>query len=352
MPRPVATSREGEETMKVLYCESQREHDPGSFVVHGRTIVYTEQPARADVLLAAALAAGCVPHIPGDFGLTSVEPVHSPRYVDFLRNGLDVWRRATGVTGPMVPSFHPFGEANVYPGSIVGRCGFHVADTTSPISDGSWRAILRSAHAAHHAALAVRDGDAVAYALCRPPGHHAERERAGGFCYVNNVAVAVEQLRTRFRRIAVVDVDVHHGNGQQSIYYPDPDVLTISLHVDPAVAYPFFSGGESERGTGAALGCNRNYPMPKGTGDALYLATLDAACAQIAAFAPDALVVALGLDASKHDPFAYFQITESGFAHIGARLASLHLPTVLVQEGGYLAPDLGENLRGFLRAWF
>jgi acetoin utilization deacetylase AcuC-like enzyme len=338
--------------MKVFYCESQRGHDPASFVVHGRALPYTEQPARADVLHGAALAAGCVACVPDDFGLGSVEPVHSPRYIAFLRDGLDAWRRATGVAGPMVPSFHPFGETAVYPESMVGRCGFHMADTTAPIADGSWRAILRSAHTAHHAARAVLAGDAVTYALCRPPGHHAERERAGGFCYVNNVAVAVEQLRTRLRRIAVIDVDVHHGNGQQSLYYADPDVLTVSLHVDPAVAYPFFSGGEGERGAGSALGRNRNIPLPKGTSDDTYLAALDTACAEIARFAPEALVVALGLDASKHDPFAYFQITEQGFARIGARLAKLKLPTVLVQEGGYLAPDLGDNLRAVLRAWF
>lgn len=337
--------------MKAYYCESQREHDPVSFVVHGVERAYTEQPVRADVLYAAALAAGCVACEPADFGLASVEPVHTPRYLDFLRNGLDAWRRATGVAGPMVPSFHPFGDASVYPDSIVGRCGFHVADTTSPVSDGSWRAILRSAHAAHHAAHAVLGGDRVAYALCRPPGHHAERERAGGFCYVNNVAVAVEQLRTRVRRVAIVDVDVHHGNGQQSIYYADPDVLTVSLHIDPAVAYPFFSGSEQERGLGAAFGCNLNYPLPKGTTDEAYLAVLDVACGEIAGFAPDALVVALGLDASRHDPFAYFQITERGFGHIGKRLAGLGLPTVLVQEGGYLALDLGDNLRAVLRAW-
>ena len=338
--------------MKVFYCESQREHDPVSFVVHGVARPYTEQPTRADVLHAAALAAGCAACTPSDFGLASVEPVHTPRYLDFLRNGLDEWRRATGVAGPMVPSFHPLGDAQVYPDSIVGRCGFHVADTTSPVSDGSWRAILRSAHAAHHAAHAVLEGDRVAYALCRPPGHHAERERAGGFCYVNNVAVAVEQLRAHMRRIAIVDVDVHHGNGQQSIYYADPDVLTVSLHIDPAVAYPFFSGGKGECGADAAPGCNVNYPLPKGTTDDVYLATLDAACAEIDRFAPEALVVALGLDASKHDPFAYFQITESGFRRIGMRLARLGLPTVLVQEGGYLAPDLGDNLLAVLRAWF
>jgi acetoin utilization deacetylase AcuC-like enzyme len=337
--------------MKVFYCESQREHDPASFVVHGHERAYTEQPARADVLHEAALAAGCIAHVPDDFGLSSVEPVHTARYLDFLRDGLDAWQRVTGAAGPMVPSFHPFGEAKVYPVSIVGRCGFHIADSTSPISDGSWHAILRSAHAAHHAALAVLAGDGVAYALCRPPGHHAERERAGGFCYVNNVAVAVEQLRTRMRRIAVVDVDVHHGNGQQSIYYSDPDVLTVSLHVDPSLAYPFFSGGVHERGTGAAFGRNRNYPLPKGTGDDAYLAALDAACGEIGRFEPEALVVALGLDASKHDPFAYFQITERGFARIGMRLAQLGLPTVLVQEGGYLAPDLGDNLSAVLRAW-
>lgn len=338
--------------MKVFFCESQRAHDPASFVVHGIERQYTEQPRRADVLYEAALAAGCIAQIPADFGLSSVEPVHSPRYIEFLRDGLAAWRRATGMAGPMVPSFHPFGSANVYPDSMVGRCGFHVADTTSPVADGTWRAVLRSAHAAHDAALAVLSGERVAYALCRPPGHHAERERAGGFCYVNNVAVAVEQLRARMPRIAVVDVDVHHGNGQQSIYYADPDVLTVSLHIDPVVAYPFFSGSEQERGSDAGLGRNFNYPLPKGTSDDTYLATLDVACEAIARFAPDALVVALGLDASKHDPFAYFGITERGFGRIGARLAALDLPTVLVQEGGYLAPDLGDNLRAVLRAWF
>ncbi|WP_118184415.1 histone deacetylase family protein [Paraburkholderia phosphatilytica] len=338
--------------MKVFYCDSQRDHDPGSFVVHGRAVDYTEHPQRAAVLHAAALDAGCTPVTPDDFGLASVEPVHSARYIEFLQHGLDAWRRATGVTGPMVPSFHPSGQASVYPESIVGRCGFHVADTTSPVSDGSWKSILRSAHAAHHAADVVVSGDRVAYALCRPPGHHAERERAGGFCYVNNVAVAVERLRTRFGRVAVIDVDVHHGNGQQSIYYADPDVLTVSLHVDPAVAYPFFTGSASERGAAGAPGCNLNFPLPKGTGDDAYLDTLKIACSRVRDFRPGALVVALGLDASRHDPFAYFQITEQGFGRIGAELARLELPTVLVQEGGYLAPDLGDNLRSVLRAWF
>lgn len=338
--------------MKVFFCESQREHDPAAFVVHGVERRYTEQPARADVLFEAALATGCIAQVPADFGLASVEPVHSPRYLAFLRDGLAEWRRITHVAGPMVPSFHPFGSAHVYPESIVGRCGFHVADTTSPVSDGTWHAVLRSAHTAHDAAHALLAGDRAAYALCRPPGHHAERERAGGFCYVNNVAVAVEQLRPRLPRIAIVDVDVHHGNGQQSIYYADPNVLTVSLHIDPVVAYPFFSGGAEERGIGAGAGCNLNIPLPKGTSDDVYLAALDTACDAIARFAPDALVVALGLDASKHDPFAYFGITEPGFGRIGARLAQLDLPTVLVQEGGYLAPDLGDNLRAVLRAWF
>jgi acetoin utilization deacetylase AcuC-like enzyme len=338
--------------MKVFHCESQREHDPVSFVVHGRVVEYTEHPERAEVLYAAALDAGCTPVKPDDFGLSSVEPVHSHRYLTFLQHGLDEWRRVTGVTGSMVPSFHPFGEAGVYPDSIVGRCGFHMADTTSPVSDGSWRAILRSAHAAHHAADVVVSGDAVAYALCRPPGHHAERERAGGFCYVNNVAVAVERLRARFGKVAVVDVDVHHGNGQQSIYYADPNTLTVSLHVDTKVAYPFFSGSAAEQGTGNGLGCNLNIPLPKGTDDAAYLNALKLACLRIRDFRPGALVVALGLDASQHDPFAYFQITDNGFARIAEQLTSLGLPTVLVQEGGYLAPDLGDNLRSFLRPWF
>lgn len=255
----------------------------------------------------------------------------------------------------MVPTFHPSGDvsvASIYPESIVGRCGFHMADTTSPVSDGSWQAILRSAHGAHHAANAVLGGDRVAYALCRPPGHHAARERAGGFCYVNNVAVAVEQLRTAFERIAVLDIDVHHGNGTQSIYYRDPNVLTVSLHVDPMVAYPFFSGSDQERGAGYGQGSNINFPLPKGTGDDSYLDVLKVACRHIEDFHPAVLVVALGLDASRHDPFAYFQITGSGFGRIGQLLAGLNLRTVLVQEGGYLAPDLADNLRSFLKPWF
>jgi acetoin utilization deacetylase AcuC-like enzyme len=322
-------------------------------VVHGRVADYTEQPERAAVLYAAALDAGCDPVTPDDFGLASVEPVHSRRYIEFLQHGLADWRRATGSAGPMAPTFHPFGHASVYPESIVGRCGFHMADSTAPVSDGSWQAILRSAHAAHHAANSILGGDAAAaYALCRPPGHHAERERAGGFCYVNNVAVAVERLRTIFERVAVVDVDVHHGNGQQSIYYADPAVLTISLHVDPAVSYPFFTGGDQECGQGEGRGYNLNLPLPKGTGDETYLGALGVACRRVEAFRPGALVVALGLDASRNDPFHYFQITEKGFGRIAEALSNLGLPTVLVQEGGYLAPDLADNLRSFLKPWF
>jgi acetoin utilization deacetylase AcuC-like enzyme len=184
--------------------------------------------------------------------------------------------------------------------------------------------------------------------LCRPPGHHAYADMSGGFCFFNNSAVAAAQLRLQHERVAILDVDVHHGNGTQGIFYERPDVLTVSIHADPVFFYPFVWGYAHERGAGPGLGANLNIPLPKGTGDDDYIKAIGEAEKTIRAFAPGALVVALGLDASEHDPLAGLAVTTAGFRRIGAAIAGLGLPTVFVQEGGYLSDILGANLTAVL----
>jgi acetoin utilization deacetylase AcuC-like enzyme len=194
----------------------------------------------------------------------------------------------------------------------------------------------------------VLAGAPAAYALCRPPGHHAFADVAGGFCFFNNSAIAAQVLRKSAARVAILDVDLHHGNGTQGIFYARPDVLTVSLHADPVRFYPFFWGYADERGEGPGLGYNLNLPLPRKSGDAVFLQTLEAAFQRIRAFAPEALVVALGLDAFEGDPFGGLSVSTPGFAHIGEAIAGLGLPTVIVQEGGYLCNALGDNLTAFL----
>jgi len=194
----------------------------------------------------------------------------------------------------------------------------------------------------------VLAGARGAYALCRPPGHHAYADLAGGFCFLNNSAIAAERLRTRHARVAILDVDVHHGNGTQGIFWQRGDVLTVSIHADPSAYYPFFCGYPHERGAGAGEGANLNLPLAFGSGDDVFLAALEDAGKTLSAFAPGALVLALGLDASEQDPLGPLKITTEGFRRIGAFVASLGLPTVIVQEGGYLSPILGDNLAATL----
>jgi acetoin utilization deacetylase AcuC-like enzyme len=194
----------------------------------------------------------------------------------------------------------------------------------------------------------VLNGERQAYALCRPPGHHAYADMAGGFCFLNNTAIAAQRLRSKHARVAVLDVDVHHGNGTQGIFYERDDVLTVSIHADPANYYPFFWGYAHEHGAGKGQGFNFNLPLPLGSADAPWLDAGDKALAKIKEFQPTALVVALGLDASESDPLQGLKVTGAGFHAMAEKIARFGLPTVLVQEGGYLGDDLGRNLVHFL----
>lgn len=334
--------------MKAVYSEQHRSHDPQFYLVRGVVKRTTEQPERADRLLAGVKAGQHELVAPTAFGQGPRARVHSAEYLSFLEEAWEAWSALPDAGSEMIPNIHPVRNAGTYPTHIVGRLGWHTTDTSAPIGSGTWAGACAATDIATTAAQLVMDGEDAAYALCRPPGHHAYRDIASGFCFMNNSAIAAAHLRQRHERVAILDVDVHHGNGTQGIFYARGDVLTVSIHADPTHYYPFVWGYAHERGEGAGTGANLNIPLPLKTGDDGYLKAFEQAARTIHAFAPGALVVALGLDASEHDPLAGLAVTTAGFKRIGAAIARLGLPTVFVQEGGYLSDILGTNLTAVL----
>jgi acetoin utilization deacetylase AcuC-like enzyme len=337
--------------MKVVFSNAQLDHYPKSYLTSGAQAPNPEQPDRANCLLQAALASGLEQVAPDDHGDDVIAAVHTSTYLSFLQNIYTRWCRIDGASDEVVPNVHPISRDDGYPKSAVGQVGYHVYDGSCPIAAETWHSARWSAMTAAHAARQVLDGDAACYALSRPPGHHASEDLAGGFCYLNNSAIAAQHLLTKYQRVAIIDVDVHHGNGTQRIFYERDDVLTVSIHADPIRFYPFFWGYENEIGKGRGEGFNINRPLPRGTGDDEYLVVLGEALAAVSDFAPEALVIALGLDAHESDPFRGMTITTDGFAAIGELLSRISLPTVIVQEGGYLSAELGDNLVSFLRGF-
>lgn len=308
----------------------------------GRIVQGRDVPARAENVLAALRAAGHSIAEAPDHGLRPIADVHTPEYIDFLQIAWREWRQLPGAAEEVIPYIFPVrGMTGGYPTHIVGRAGWHMHDLWVPIGEHSWQAAASSANLAAHAAHRVLDGERLIYALCRPSGHHAYADMGGGACLLNNAAIAVQYLRRGLGRVALVDIDVHHGNGSQGIFYGRDDVLFVSLHKDPTDYHPYFVGYAQERGDGAGLGYNVNLPLPHRANDAQYLAALETACTRIAAFAPDALVVSLGVDGHEDDPTDGLAISYDGFRRIGARLAQLGLPTVLIQEGGYNVDTIG-----------
>lgn len=330
--------------MKAIFDDQQGRHDPKHFMANGKLLPNPEQPQRIDVLKGGALAAGCSFETPADAGLGPIAAVHSAEYLTFLKNIYRRWQYIEGAGDEVIPNIHPARRTDSYPKSATGQSGYHQADTACPIAQGTWEAAYWSAQSAITGADLLIGGTQSAYVLARPPGHHAFADMAGGFCFLNNSGIAAERLRAAGLRPAIVDVDVHHGNGTQGIFYARDDVLTVSIHADPDRFYPFFWGHAQERGEGRGLGYNLNLPLARGTDDDGFLKALDVALERVALFGADVLVVALGLDASIDDPFQGLAVTQEGFARIGAALAGLKIPVLFVQEGGYLCDSLGENL--------
>ncbi|MEA2123222.1 MAG: hypothetical protein QOI80_4 [Solirubrobacteraceae bacterium] len=329
-----------------VWSDRHRGHVPGGEIYVGERTPGTEIPERAERIRAALDAAGarCVPASEHPDALA----LHDPGLVAWLRGAWEEWS-AAGLPDRIVPYLVPtaglLGElAPRDPASPAARAGRWVYDTMTLIGPGTWDAARAAVDVAVTAADLVLAGERAAYACCRPPGHHATRDGIGGSCYLNNAAAAAARLRP-FGRVAVLDVDAHHGNGTQAIFWHDDDVLTGSVHVDPGAGwFPHHAGFADESGA-----ANRNLPLAPGAGDVGWLAAID----DLIAWAGDAtaLVVALGVDAAAGDPESPLTVSRDGYAEAGRRFAAMQLPTVVVQEGGYDLETLGDLVTAFLVAF-
>ncbi len=334
------------EPMPVVCSDAHRGHDPAYEVNLGRVRkpVY-ERVERGELLRDALAAAGHPLSGPVEHGTEPILEVHEPALVEFLEQAWRRWRAARGPEVLIPGTFPPPGlaraRARPFTGGL-GRPGWFCFDTSTPLVEGSYAAARAAVDVALTAAGLLTAGARAAYALCRPPGHHAGPGYYGGFCLLNNAAVAARSLR-RLGRVAILDVDFHHGNGTQETFWRDESVLYVSLHGDPAVQYPYFTGASDEAGEGAGRGTTRNFPLPDGTGEDTYLATLEAACETVAGFRPATLVVSAGFDTFERDPLGAFRLGTASYSRIGERVAELALPTLLVQEGGYALDALGAN---------
>lgn len=337
--------------MKAVFSAIQLGHSPGKFLSKGHIVGYPESPDRARALLEGARQSGAQICASRRFGEESISAIHNLRYLNFLKTSFEEWSKIEGTAPELMPSLRAMAPILQTPTHVLAQAGRFMMDFSCAITEKTWSSVSASAMTALTAADIVLKGEPVAYALCRPPGHHAYVQRAGGFCYLNNTAIAVQHLRSVHERVAVLDVDVHHGNGTQAIFYARPDVLTVSIHADPASYYPYYWGGADEEGEGLGRGFNLNLPLPVGSGDDPWLAALDLALAKIDSFKPGVLVIALGLDAHEADPLKGGTVTQAGFARIAEQIASLGLPTVIVQEGGYLTEHLPDNLAMFLTSY-
>lgn len=337
--------------MKITYSPEHLKHHPKTYIKAGSFHEPQEVPGRADALLAGLTAAGHEIVEMTDFGPKPRAAVHTPGYLQFLETISKRWKAGGMESEEVMPNIHPGRNMTSRSTGIVGEVGYYTTDLSAPIGPQTWEASVTSSNVALTAAELVLSDDpdvTSAYALCRPPGHHAFADQAGGFCFLNNCAIAAQYALNKVSRVAILDVDVHHGNGTQGIFYKRKDVFTVSLHCDPIDFYPFFAGHSHETGDGEGEGYNLNLPIPPESGDDAYLQYLETAKTALKAYAPDILVVALGLDAFEGDPLVGLKITTPGFGRIAASIADLGLPTILVQEGGYNQDHLGANIASFI----
>ncbi len=343
--------------MRIFFSPQQLGHRPVQFTIAGRLVPHLEVPERGERMVQALVGASYVVETPrDDLGLDAIARVHTPGYLEFLRSAWERWATLKSPGPEVLPNIHPYRGAadDLAPrgdpraASPVAHASWYLGDLACPIGPHTWESAVAAAHSAPAAADAVLAGEHAAYALCRPPGHHASADRAAGFCYLNNAAIAAEFLLQHFARVAILDVDTHHGDGTQAIFYRRADVQYVSVHVDPTNYYPFFSGYADEYGAQEGEGFNLNLPLAPGSGDADFLDALDDALEAIRAHRSEALLVSVGFDAHEREPLSVLKVTNDGYRRIGDAIAASKLPTVLVQEGGYNLDHLGANLMAFL----
>jgi len=339
--------------MDAWFSEHHRAHHGQDEFMGGRLLDGFELPVRAERVREAFVASGLGRvHAPADAGLAPILAVHDAEYVQFLRSAWSEWR-ALGRTHPALPMvWHAgLGLPTVPPRHVEGRLGYYSIDAGSALVEGTWEAAYWSAQTALAAARALVEGAPAAFAICRPPGHHATARAMGGYCYLNNAAIAAEALRARFARVAVLDIDYHHGNGTQAIFWRRDDVFFTSLHADPHDDYPYLSGHAAERGEGAGLGHTLNLPLPHGTAAREWLSALEVAIDAVLAHGSEAVVVSLGVDTFERDPISRFALTMADYPETGRRLKRLKRPLLFVFEGGYATDEVGRNAVAVLEGW-
>lgn len=335
--------------MKTIYSNKHKLHATDHVTYDGFPFITEEIPARAELILKAIQLAELGKILPPkDFGLAPILKVHDAGFVEYLRTAFQIHQDLFETDEPVIPHTFAVSRRARKPNSFLGLRGYYSFGTGTPILAGTWQAAYWAAQTALTAAQLIQQGESAAYALCRPPGHHAAADLYDGSCFLNNAAIAANYLGQFSPRVAILDIDFHHGNGTQEIFYTNPNVLFCSLHAHPDENYPYFWGLADETGEGPGLGTNFNFPLPRHTEDKAYLNTLDQALKIIHDFKPGYLVVSAGFDLIKGDPIGGLQISVKGLAAISSNIASLNLPTLIVQEGGYLMEDLGNLAATFL----
>ena len=336
--------------MKILYYPYHKAHHPPHEVFNGDHDTAQEIPDRArNIYKALKQNKFTIIEDIDNVPKMLLETVHSREYLRFLETTC----KNLGEKEYLYPSVWSYASTtpNIRNSSRVSQLGRYIFDTYTPLLHNTFTVALGAASLAYTAAILLhRNPNEIYYALCRPPGHHAEHAMAGGYCYINNAAIAAQHL-SKYGKVATLDVDFHHGNGTQHIFYKRSDVLTVSIHADPSWKFPYFSGFADEVGRGMGKGYNRNYSLRKGTGDRQYDSVLRQALSTIRKFKPSYLVVSYGADTHIADPIGGFRLTTDYFTQMGKRIRSLSIPTLIVQEGGYNNEHLGKNVTAFLKGF-
>ncbi len=340
--------------MKIIYSDRHRLHAGDKEMYRGQLVPCFEKPERAQFVYDAMKD--------GKFG-PILEPKEFPVSLDraracaslhsFPREGVG-YVGAQGYTNDALPAVWPVRgfRSDIEPDHFAGKFGLYSYDSGTPLTAGTWTAAKTGADIALTAQQIVGGGERAAFALSRPPGHHSGPDFFGGYCFINNAAVAAQAFRDNgAKRVVVLDVDYHHGNGTQNIFYDRSDVMFLSIHGDPRTEYPFFLGHADETGSGEGSGYNKNYPLPAGSSNALWFDALGDAVRRINEFKPDALVISLGVDTFADDPISKFQLREPEYLKLGAQIAALNLPTVFILEGGYAVAEIGHNVAHVLRGF-
>ncbi len=330
--------------MKTIYSEKHKLRDAKTELFGGQLVQPFERPSRAQYIHDRISEVGLGPIIPpNEYGMGPILAIHDADFVQFLQDAWPLWA-AEDFKGEAIPTCWPARRmSDKKPEFIEGLLGYYALAAETALTETTWDAAYASAQVAITGAHEILAGN-NAFSLCRPPGHHAAIDMYGGYCFLNNAAIAAQTLRDNgMNSVAIVDVDFHHGNGTQDIFYKRDDVMFASLHGDPMDAFPHFLGHADEVGDGKGAGFNHNYPMPPGTNFETWRAALKDALAKVAAYKPDALIVSLGVDTFETDPISFFKLKSPDFTTYGADIAALNLPTLFVMEGGYDIAEIGLN---------